>query len=120
MVASLARCTCSSAFFHAFFSSAESSRTCVLPVALTLASASSFSCLAMSFAYCVASFIAPSSVERILAGRPSQNFLLTMTAYSTTPWLESVTYFCTSFIFCVYRLDGGFSVPSTTPVCSAW
>ena len=29
-------------------------------------------------------------------------------------------YFCTSCIFWVYRFDGGFSVPSTTPVCRAW
>ena len=28
--------------------------------------------------------------------------------------------FCTSCIFCVKRLECGFSVPSTTPVCSAW
>ena len=67
-------------FFHAAFSSAVSVMISVLPDALTAASASSFSFLAMSFAYLVASFIAPSSVVRMSAGRPSQNFLLAMTA----------------------------------------
>ena len=37
-------------------------------------SAASFSCFAMSFAYAVASFIAPSSAVRTSAGSPSQNF----------------------------------------------
>ena len=74
-----------SAFFQAFFSAADSAITSVLPDAFTPASASSFSFFAMSFANLVASYIAPSSAVRMSAGSPSQNFLLTMTAYSMTP-----------------------------------
>ncbi len=64
----------------AAFCSAVSVRISVLPDFFTASSASSFSFLAMSFAYLVASFIAPSSVVRMSAGSPSQNFLFAMTA----------------------------------------
>src|SRR5439155_158905 len=78
--------TDTSAFFICAFSSGVSAMICVLPLLRTASSASSFSFLAMSLAYLVASFIAPSSVVRTSAGRPSQNFLFVITAYSITPW----------------------------------
>ena len=77
---SFSLCTATSAFFIAAFCSGVSVRISVLPVLRTASSASSFSFCAMSFAYLVASFIAPSSVVRMSGGRPSQNFLLTITA----------------------------------------
>src|SRR2546429_4496443 len=91
---------------HTAFSVEGSTYTSVVFAAFIFASASSFSFFAMSHTYLVDSAIASTRLLRMSAGKASQNFLLTITAYMTTPWSDSDMCFCTSCIFCVYLFEG--------------